>query len=117
MQVYVLFDNEGKIINIYSHAQDAIIESTKHQGSKVEVHNVINKDTEMKPITYVDEKVYDAKNMDSFMPFGKYKGKAIGDIIEEDPCYIRWAVNNLNFNIDEECLDFLSEQLQRKGEK
>ena len=55
--------------------------------------------------------------MDSFRPFGKYKGKAIGDIIEEDPCYIRWAVNNLNFSIDEECLDFLSEQLQRKGEK
>lgn len=117
MKVFVLLKEDNSIINIYSHAQDAISETAKYKGSRVEEYTVINNDTDLKPITSVDTKVYDAKNMDSFMPFGKYKGKAIGDIIEEDPCYIRWAVNNLNFSINEECLDFLSEQLQRKGEK
>ena len=117
MQVYVLFDNEGKIIDIYSHAQDAINETIKHQGIKVETHKVITKDTEMKSITTVDEKVYDAKHMDSIMPFGKYKGKTVGEIIEDDADYMRWCVNNLNFSIDEECLDFLDEMLTQLKQK
>lgn len=117
MQVYVLFDKEGKIINIYSHAQDAINETIKHQGSKVETYKVITKDTEMKSITTVDEKVYDAKHMDSIMPFGKYKGKTVGEIIEEDADYMRWCVNNVNFSIDEECLDFLEEMLPQQKQK
>lgn len=33
---------------------------------------------------------------------GKYKGRLVGDIIEEDPGYIRWMVENVELTRDQE---------------
>lgn len=116
MKVYVLFDDK-EIVNIYTSYSDANNDSLLGIKRTVKAYEVIPSDTEIKSITEVDKKVYDPKHMDSSMPFGKYSGKTIGDIIEEDPGYIKWAVNNLNFSIDEECMDFLTEQLQKQRRK
>lgn len=34
------------------------------------------------------------------MPFGKYKGELIGTVIEEDPDYIYYFINNTDFRLD-----------------
>ena len=37
------------------------------------------------------------------MPFGKYAGMHIGDLIARDPNYVAWAIKTIgNFNLDEE---------------
>ena len=33
--------------------------------------------------------------LQSLMPFGKYKGLAIGEIISRDPNYVAWALTNI----------------------
>lgn len=32
----------------------------------------------------------------AIMPFGKYKGQLLVDILEENPGYLRWAVENID---------------------
>ena len=34
------------------------------------------------------------------MPFGKHKGRIIGNILQSDPDYIMWCINNLDFDVD-----------------
>ena len=37
------------------------------------------------------------------MPFGKYAGMPIGDLISRDPNYVAWAIRTIgSFNLDEE---------------
>lgn len=44
------------------------------------------------------------------MPFGQYKGTLIGSIIEEDPRYMAWIVDERGaLNLDEEALEYLRE--------
>lgn len=116
MKVYVLFDDK-EIVNIYASKQDADDDALLGIKRTIQAYEVIPSETEIKSITEVNKKVYDPKHMDSDMPFGKYQGKTIGDIIEEDPGYIKWAVNILNFSIDEECMEFLTDQLQKQRRK
>ncbi len=41
--------------------------------------------------------------LESLMPFGKYQGLSIGDIIARDPNYVWWALHNIgSFNLDAE---------------
>lgn len=116
MKVYVLFDDK-EVVNIYASYSDANNDALLGIKRTVKAFKIIPSETEIKSITEVNNKVYDPKHMDSNMPFGKYQGKTIGDIIEEDPGYIKWVINNLNFSIDEECMDFLADQLQKQGRK
>lgn len=44
---------------------------------------------------------------------GKYKGKLVGDIIEEDPGYIRWMIDNTELTRDQE--DELESLLEDMG--
>ena len=71
-------------------------------------------DTKFKSISETNERIYEPKHMDSYMPFGKYQGKRIDELIEDDPKYVKWAMDNLNFSIDEECQEFLEEMLSVK---
>ena len=43
------------------------------------------------------------------MPFGKYKGELIGTVIEDDPKYIRWALDNTDFDLTKEAKEYLEE--------
>lgn len=43
------------------------------------------------------------------MPLGQYAGELIGTLIESEPNYIHWMINNTQFRLDEEALDYLKE--------
>jgi hypothetical protein len=43
------------------------------------------------------------------MPFGKYKGKLVGTVIEEDCNYIFWALNNTSFRLDNDAQKYFKE--------
>lgn len=119
MKVYVVFDDKMKsIVTIHStkrSAEESI--GMRKDFQVIEEYEVIDADTKFKSITETQERVYEPKHMDSYMPFGKYQGKRIDEVIEEDPKYIQWAMDILNFSIDEECQEFLEEMLAMKGTK
>ena len=33
--------------------------------------------------------------LDTILPFGKYKGKTVEQVLEIDPTYIRWCLENI----------------------
>ncbi len=42
-------------------------------------------------------------NLKSKLNFGKHKGKTIDEVLEEDPTYIRWCLENIDwFKLSEE---------------
>ena len=49
----------------------------------------------------------------SLMPFGKYRGLPIGEIIVRDPRYVAWAVEHVgDFRLDAETTDALQRRLK-----
>jgi uncharacterized protein (DUF3820 family) len=44
---------------------------------------------------------------DDVLPFGKYKGKIVSEIIEQDPDYLRWVVDSSAWEFDEEVMQEL----------
>jgi uncharacterized protein (DUF3820 family) len=42
----------------------------------------------------------DKEALATIMPFGKYKGKTLEDIGEENPTYISWMLDNINFTTE-----------------
>ena len=116
MKVYVVqLLPTFEIINIHSTLRSAQEEYNIDPSNRIcREYEVINADTKFKSITETQERVYDPKHMDSYMPFGKYQGIRIDELIERDPKYIKWAIDNLNFSIDEECQEFLQEMLTVK---
>lgn len=110
MKVYVLIKKKPyELVDIYADKQQAF------EATKIDVNNffiiekeVIYKDTQMKSMKELDKKVYEPKHFNDLMPFGKYKGRTIGDIIQYDPNYLLWCCDNLSFEVDEECLDLIN---------
>jgi len=49
--------------------------------------------------------------LDDFFAFGKHEGDQVEDVIEDDPSYIEWLVENGICDFDEETLEVIS----RKG--
>jgi hypothetical protein len=43
------------------------------------------------------------------MPFGKYREELVGTVIEEDPDYIYWAINNTSFRLDNDAQKYFEE--------
>ena len=39
------------------------------------------------------------------MPFGKYKGMTIADLLEHDPHYLLWVSENTSLDLDHSILD------------
>ena len=119
MKVYVVLDKlTNCIINIHSTQRSAEEEVSLSPDTRFcDEFEVINADTKFKSISETQERVYEPKHMNNYMPFGKYQGKRIDELIEDDPKYIQWAIDNLNFSIDEECEEFLQEMLTMKGTK
>jgi len=39
-------------------------------------------------------------NAEFLMPFGKYKGKSISEIIEKHPEYVRWLMQQKEFSVN-----------------
>lgn len=48
----------------------------------------------------VQEQVTSISRNDYVFNFGKYKGKSFNEVLDTDPHYIRWCVENINiFNV------------------
>jgi uncharacterized protein (DUF3820 family) len=43
------------------------------------------------------------------VPFGKYKGELVGTVIEDDPKYARWLMNDTDLEFDVESHRYLKE--------
>jgi Exodeoxyribonuclease X-like C-terminal len=41
------------------------------------------------------------------MTFGKHNGSTLGEVLDKDPEYICWLLDNTSFKMDKECLDIL----------
>lgn len=48
--------------------------------------------------------------LESIFTFGKHKNEQVEDVIEDDPEYIRWLVENDVVQFDEETLELLSKK-------
>lgn len=46
--------------------------------------------------------------------FGKYKGLLWGQVFNDDPNYIEWTINNVEF-LSEEVIEELTEELNNVG--
>lgn len=49
-------------------------------------------------------------NLESIFTFGKHKGEQVEDVIEDDPYYIRWLVENDIRQFDEETLELIAKK-------
>lgn len=49
-------------------------------------------------------------SLDSILPFGKYRGYQLEDVIQDDPNYISWLVDNTNYSFDEEVMQLLTKK-------
>jgi hypothetical protein len=43
------------------------------------------------------------------MPIGKYQGTLVGTVIEEDPSYVHWLINNTLWRLNSQALSYLHE--------
>ena len=48
--------------------------------------------------------------LDDMFMFGKHITQQLEDVIEDDPDYIEWLVNNEVVNFDEETLELISKK-------
>lgn len=116
MKVYILIKKKpNEIVNVYStiiQAEEVV--ATNSDNYYIIEKDLIYNDTKIKSLYDVNEKVYEPKHFNNTMPFGKYKGRLIGDIIQEDPSYLLWCCENLSFELDEECLDLINYSLKKE---
>lgn len=110
MKVYILYNNFDDVLFVCGNKTIAENKKIEYACPKMEEFEVLFEEpnTKMKSIIEVDKKVYEPKHFNNTMPFGKYKGRLIGDIIQEDPSYLLWCCENLSFELDEECLDLIN---------
>lgn len=48
--------------------------------------------------------------LDDAFGFGKYKGEQVEDVIEDDPRYIAWCVENDIVEFDEEVMELITKR-------
>lgn len=114
MQVYVLCDRESdEILAVYADAK-AIQQKIAQNVDKfycVE-RTLLTEQQQFRSMLDINKKEYDPLHYKSAMPFGKYKGKMVGEIVNEDPSYLQWCMDNLSTSFDEEVIDLIKENLQ-----
>ena len=44
------------------------------------------------------------------MPFGKYEGEQIEDLIEDHPHYVKWLVEDTDTQFDEETMELITKK-------
>jgi uncharacterized protein (DUF3820 family) len=53
-------------------------------------------------------------NLESTFRFGKYKGRQVEDVVEDDPGYIRWLCENTETEFDDAVLEALEKRESRR---
>ena len=66
-------------------------EVSRFQDAKDNCHNTFQQTGDPRPTVKIIQP-------DDEMPFGKYKGKKLREVAEQDPAYINWAINNVSNN-------------------
>lgn len=119
MKVYIVCSKKpSQIVDVYSDIRAVREVISKNPDNLFSIEkDLLETAQKFKSMAEVNEKVYDPKHFNSIMPFGKYKGQTIGDIIQEDPGYLLWCKDNLSFEMDEECLELIEYSLEKKGNK
>lgn len=109
MKVYIVFDNNNLPVDVYSSQKGAEqrISEVDFDDWYFQGYTVIEDITEMKPITEVAKKEFDPLDLDDKMPFGKYKGYTLSEVIEVDPSYLEWCCNNLNVKVTEDVKEYI----------
>ena len=118
MKVYIICQKKpSKIVDVYSDIRAVREVLSKNPDNLYSIEKeLLENATSFKSMTEINEKTYEPKHFNSVMPFGKYKGQLVGDIIRDDPNYLLWCIDNLSFEIDEECQELL-EFSKEKGKK
>lgn len=53
-------------------------------------------------------------DLDSALDFGKYKGRTVEDVLDEDPAYLLWALENVErFETDKAVQDAITRAARR----
>lgn len=52
------------------------------------------------------------RGLNYFLTFGKHKGKTLKQVIEEEPSYIEWCMNERIFVLDEEADELLLDAIE-----
>lgn len=47
---------------------------------------------------------------DDTLRFGKHKGKEVWQVIEDDPDWLRWAMENIGLELDNEAFNLLQKK-------
>lgn len=63
-------------------------EVEKYQDAKDHCHSTYRENGDTHPILKIIQ-------LDDIMPFGKYKGKSLREVIEVDSSYINWVIENV----------------------
>ena len=50
------------------------------------------------------------------IPFGEHKGERVDSIVDFDPSYLRWAVEEVDMDRWPGLYDYIREALRRRGE-
>lgn len=54
-------------------------------------------------------------DLDSVMGFGKYKDETVEEVLEKDPTYLRWCLENIpRFTVDNALLDAIESACRRR---
>lgn len=54
-------------------------------------------------------------DLDSIMGFGKYANSTVEDVLEDDPSYLRWCLENIpRFTVDDALHDAIMEACRRR---
>lgn len=107
MKVFIVLDDDSNIIGVYSSQRGAMDKVSEDENYNVNSYEVIEDVTEMKPITEIAKKEYNPLDLDDKMPFGKYRGYTLSDIIEVDPDYLEWCCNNTKVKITEDVKEYI----------
>jgi hypothetical protein len=49
-------------------------------------------------------------NFEHDLPFGKYKGRGVGEVCDEDPGYIFWMINNTDCKFAEPVVEYVESE-------
>ncbi len=114
MKLYIIRNADKDIQLVTFNSDDAIEFLSNNNGFHSIQFDVDLPETNLKSITNFNEKTYSPLHYNSTINFGIHKGKIVGDLIISHPDYLKWAMDNINLKLDEDCLDLLQQKLGEK---
>lgn len=116
--IYVIINKDTNEVEV---AYDTLLAATNHIKENQNLYGyervVLEEENDVpvkiKSIKDIDKKVYDPLHFNDAMPYGKYKGQSVGSIIQSDPEYLQWCINNVNLQLDEDCCGLIEASMEK----